>query len=119
MRNEEYSPSSTDPLCSGLVLGARGWSALLPSFMSPSQAADRLARLQETQRAALSTDGTGSMRLERAGYLLAVGSGRLARAVAARVWSIVRALMPRRNRRVRAAGRLISRIDTHDRRGLC
>ena len=119
MLNEGYSPGSADPLRSSVVLGARGWSVLLPSFMSPSQAADRLARLHEAQSALVNADGMGSVRLERAGYLLAVSSGRLARAVAARVWNIARALMQRRNRRIPAAGRLISRTDTHVRRGLC
>src|SRR5262245_58963244 len=92
MRNDRYSPS-IDPLRSGAVLGARGWSAMLPSFISPSQAVDRLARLEEARSASLCTDGAGSMRLARAGYLLIVGTGRLVCAVAADVRRIARGLM--------------------------
>lgn len=89
MMNDGYPPDRFDPLRSALR-----WSSMLPSFTSSCQAAYRLARLKEAQNGSMSMNGTGSMRderderLARAGYLLVVGTDRLVRAVAARVWSI-------------------------------
>jgi hypothetical protein len=115
MLNDGYSPSKIDPLRSGVVLGALGWSAMLPSFVSASQAVDRLARLEEARDASMGMNGTGSVRderderLERAGYLLVVGIDRLVRAIAAFGWRIVRSLT-RRN--VTAARRSVSVDET-------
>jgi hypothetical protein len=60
-----------------------------------------LARLEEARDAPMGMKGIGSVRnerdewLERAGYLLVVGIGRLARAIAAVGWRIVRFLTRR------------------------
>jgi hypothetical protein len=103
MLNDGSSRRRIDPLRSGVVLGARGWSAMLPSFVSASQAVDRLARLEQAQSASLRTDGAGSMRLERTGYRLVVGTERLAGVIAGWVWSIARALMKQGVMRRRSA----------------
>ena len=91
MVSHEYPPNRFDPV----VLKAFRRSTMLPSFTSPSQAIDRLARLEEARDAPMGMNGTGSMRderderLERAGYLLVAGIDRLFRAIAAFGWLIV------------------------------
>jgi hypothetical protein len=98
MVSHEYPPNRFDPV----VLKAFRRSTMLPSFTSPSQAVDRLARLEEARDAPMGMRGIGSVRdqrderLERAGYLLVVGIDRLVRAIAAFGWRIVR-FLTRRN----------------------
>lgn len=83
-----------------------GWSTMLPSFTSPSLAADRMVRLREAQRHSMSVKGTDFVRderderLQRAGYLLVLyvdGLGRtagaLVRAICGRVMKKAVALM--------------------------
>jgi hypothetical protein len=88
MVSHEYPPNGFDQA----VLKAFRRASMLPSFTSPSQAIDRLARLEEARDASMGMNGTGSVRderderLERAGYLLVVGIDRLVRAIAAFGW---------------------------------
>jgi len=97
MVSREYPPNRFDPV----ALKAFRQSMMLPSFTSPSQAIDRLARLEEARDASMGMNGTGSARderderLERAGYLLVVGIDRLVHAFAAFGWRIVRSLTRR------------------------
>src|SRR5262249_34705046 len=97
MVSHEYPPNRFDPV----VLKAFRRSTMLPSFTSPSQAIDRLARLEEARDAPMGMNGTGSVRderderLERAAYLLVVGIDRLVRAIAAFGWRIGRFLTGR------------------------
>ena len=97
MVSREYPPNRFDPV----VLKAFRRATVLPSFISPSQAIDRLALLEEARHAPMGTNGTGSMRnerderLERAGYLLVVGIDRVVRAIAVLGWRLVRFLTRR------------------------
>ena len=97
MASHEYPPTRFDPV----VLKAFRQATMLPSFTSPSQAIDRLARLEEARHAPMGMNGTGFVRderderLERAGYLLVVGIHRLVRAIAAFGWRIGRFLTRR------------------------
>jgi hypothetical protein len=108
MVSHEYPPNGFDQA----VLKAFRRASMLPSFTSPSQAIDRLARLEEARDASMGMNGTGFVRderLERAGYPLVVGIDRLVRAIAAFGWRIVRSLT-RRN--VTAARRSVSVDET-------
>lgn len=49
MQNDGYPPGRFDPLKAGVVLGAMGWWAMLPTFTSSSQALDRLAMVEEAR----------------------------------------------------------------------
>ena len=97
MVSHGYPPDRLDPV----VPKAFRRSTMLPSFTSPSQAVDRLARLEEARDASTGMNATGSVRderderLERAGYLLVVGIDRLVHAFAAFGWRIVRSLTRR------------------------
>jgi hypothetical protein len=99
MLNDGYPSSRFNPLRSRVVHAALRGSTMLPGFTSTSQAIDRLARLEEAQGGSMSMNGTVSVRderderLERAGYLLVVGTDRFVRAVAAFVWRVARSLM--------------------------
>src|SRR5262249_48976194 len=89
MVSHGYPPDRLDPV----VLKAFRRSTMLPSFTSPSQAVDRLARLEEARDASTGMNATGSVRderLERAGYLLVVGIDRVVRAIAVLGSRIVR-----------------------------
>jgi hypothetical protein len=81
MQNDEHRPSKFDPFEEGVILGAMGWWAMLPSFTFPSQVLDRLAR----QKAPRAASDWRDERLARAAYLSIVGIERLARAVASLV----------------------------------
>src|SRR5262249_54559553 len=96
MLNDGYPPNRFDPVRSGTVLGALGWSAMLPSLTSSAHAVDRLARLDEAQRGQMSMNRTGFVRderderLQRAGYLLVVYVDGLVRTAAALVLAMTR-----------------------------
>jgi hypothetical protein len=89
MVNQEYPPERFD----SVVLRALRRSTLSPTFTFPSQAVDRLARLEETRSVYVRDER--EERLERAGHLLVVGIDRLVRTIAVFGRRVVRFLTRR------------------------
>jgi len=91
-----------------------GWSTMLPSFTSPSQAVDRMVRLREAQRRSMSVKGTDFLRddrderLQRAGYLLVLCVAGLGRVAAALVRAIFRWVMKQAVALIQAVARQAS-----------
>jgi hypothetical protein len=106
--NDRYPPDGFDP-------AAVSWSAMLPSFTSPSQAISRLARLREAQCSPMSAKETDSARderderLQRAGYLLVVYLDGLVGAAAAFMLAVCRRPMKQAVALVQAVVRQASR----------